>query len=931
MPGPNRPRLLNVVQAFRPAVRRLLPRFRNAIAPTRAEDELARETAAHLALLEDEHQRRGMTADDARIAARRSFGGVEQMKDRQRDARSFVWLDDARRDLEYAARMLRRTPGFSAAAIVTLALGIGANTAVFLLFDAVLLNRLPVRDPQRLVLFSDGASEGTATGDMPEGRWRLFSTEVFEHLRRQSLPFASLAAVRSGQATVAARLTGGSSDSGSSLRARAHLVSGNYFTTMGVGTTLGRALGVDDERPDASPVAVVSDGFWKRRLRGDRAAIGTVVTLNGTAFTIVGVTPSDFFGERVRQSPDFWIPLRFQPQIELRPSYVDRADAYWLNLVGRLSDEATPVQAQTAATTALRQFLQDAAGTSPDPDRIRAIQGSHVELADGAGGISGLRQTYAAPLRVLLAVVALVLLIACANVGNLLLSRAAARRGEMAVRLALGASRARLTRQLLTESLLLATLGALSGVLLARWAAAALLTLVAAKTSPVHTVFDAQVFGFTAAISILAAVVFGLTPALNAGRRDLVAALKSGSRSVTSRRWWLGAAEALVAAQIAASLVLLVGASLFARSLLNLEGQPLGFEQEHVLLAGINPRLAGYTTTTVEPLYRSLYDRLNALPGVRSATFARYSPRSGGNSVNAGRVEGYVPRPGEPVSLETILVGPSYPETLGIAITQGRSIGPRDDPRAPKVAMVNEAFVRRFLRDQNPIGRHLTTSGSASPLDVEIVGVLEDVQFQSATDEIRPIVFTAMRQDASQFALDCEIEVRAAGDPATIANEVRQTIAGVDRNLPVADLKTLREQVAATFGSQRLAAGFVSAFSGLALVLACVGLYGVVAQTVSRRTNEIGLRLALGAQTADVFRMILWNTLRVVVLGLTAGLAVALAASRLVASQLFGITAGDPLSFAIAAGMMTGVAAIASLLPARRAMQVDPLTALRSE
>jgi predicted permease len=466
---------------------------------------------------------------------------------------------------------------------------------------------------------------------------------------------------------------------------------------------------------------------------------------------------------------------------------------------------------------------------------------------------------------------------------------------------------------------------------LAAWAATALLALVASSSSPIHTVFDTPVLAFTAGVSILAGIVFGAAPALSALRRDLVSGLRSGSRSVTSRRWWLGAAETLVAAQVAASLVLLVGAGLFARSLFNLERQPLGFEQEHVLLARINPRLAGYTASNVEPLYRRLYDRLGGLPGVRSATLARYSPLGGGNSVSAGLVEGYASRDGAGVSLETILVGPSYPETLGMAIVQGRSIGPQDGFGAPKAGLVNEAFVRAFVPDRSPLGLHFGTSGSSGPVDIEIVGVLKDAQFQNVRAAVRPVVFTALLQDDSQFALDCEIEVRAVGDPGAIAGELRQAIADVNRNLPISDVKTLREQVTATFGSQRLSAQFVSAFGGLALILACVGLYGVVAQAVSRRTNEIGLRLALGAQPRDVLFMILRDTLRVVAIGLLAGVAGALGASRLVSSQLFGVGAVDPLSFAAAAGTMVAVAAVAGLLPARRAMRIDPLTALREE
>ena len=912
-------------------MKRFFPRILNAVLPGRADDRLAREVASHLALLEDECLLRGMTPEEARFAARRAFGGVDQTEELHRDARSFRWIDDARRDLQYALRTLRRAPGFTAVAVLTLALGIGANTAIFALFDAVLLQTLPVREPERLVLFSESPGEGTATGNPPRGRWTLFSAEAYDFLRRQPLPYESLAAVRSGEATVSVRMAGGSSDSGRLERGRVHLVSGNYFAAMGVDAALGRTLSSDDDRADAPPAAVISDGFWKQRLAGDAAAVGRTAILNGTAFTIVGVAPSEFFGERVRRPPDFWTPIAFQPQIELRPSYVDRSDAYWLNLVGRLAGGATRVQAQAATTVALKQFLEDKAGAAAGTDREREIQEARVELVDGAGGISGLRQVYSAPLHVLLGVVALVLLIACANVGNLVLSRAVARRGEMSVRVALGASRARLTRQLLTESLLLALLGAASGVLLAKWAASALLAVVVSKSSPVHVTLNTPVLAFTAGVTTMAGLVFGFAPALSAGRADLVTGLTSGSRSVTSMRRWLGAAETLVAVQIAVSLVLLTGASLFARSLMNLERQPLGFDRDHVLLARINPRLAGYKATNVNALYRTLYDRLNALPGVRSATLARYSPLGGGNSINAGIVEGYAPNQNESVSLENILVGPSYPDTLGMSLRQGRTIGLQDGPGAPKAGMVNEAFVRHFFPDQNPLGRHFGVSGSPGPTDIEIVGVLKDAQFHDPKDEVKPVVFTALLQDASQFSLDCEIEVRTAGDPAAASNEVRRAIAEVDRNLPISDATTLREQVASTFNSQRLAARFVSAFGGLALLLACVGLYGTVGQAVARRTNEIGLRIALGAQRRDVLRMILQDTLVVVVAGLGVGIPAAFGAGRFVASQLYGLSPSDPLSLAFAAGLMTVVAAIAGLVPARRATRVDPAIALRCE
>jgi predicted permease len=833
------------------------------------------------------------------------------------------WLGDAMQDLRYALRTFAKNPGFAGVAILTLALGIGANTAIFALFDVVLLRALPVRDPQRLVLFNDGISEGTRTGNVPEGRWTQFSTEVFEYLRRQPLPYESLAAVRSGQGAVSARVGGAPAD-----LARAQLVSGNYFAAMGVEAALGRTLIVEDEHPDAAPAAVVSDAFWKRRLRGDPAAIGSVAIVNGTAFTIVGVTPPEFFGERIRRAPDLWLPLRFQPQIEQRPSYLTQDDAYWLILVGRLSSTATRLQAQTATTLALRQFLRDKPGRAPTAEEERLIQEARVELLDGAGGISFLRLTYAAPLRILLVVVGLVLLIACANVGNLLLSRAVARQSEIAMRVALGASRARLLRQLLTESLLLAAMGAACGVILARWLANALLALVA-SSAPVHTQLDRVVLAFTAAVTVLAGVLFGLAPVLAAWRADLVTGLKAGSRGLTVRRRGLGAAELLVAAQMAVSLVLIVGATLFARSLLNRQHQPLGFDPEHVLLARVNPRLAGYTPTNVQPLYRRLYDRVAALPGVRSATLARYSPLGGGSSVSAARIEGYSPQPDEGVSLERVLVGPTYPETLGMTLLRGRAIGLQDQPGATKVGMVNEAFVRRYFPGQDPIGHRFGVNGSTGALDVEIVGVLQDVQFQNSTEPVHPVVFTALLQDQTQFAMDCEIEVRTIADPAAAARALRAAVADVDASLTMNDVKTMHDQVASALNSERLTTQFVTAFGALALALACVGLYGVVAQAVARRTSEIGLRLALGAGPPDVRWMILRETLTLVAAGLAVGVPAAYAAGRLLASQLYGLSGGDPLSFVFAAGVMILVAVVACAIPAQRAARVNPMVALR--
>jgi len=832
------------------------------------------------------------------------------------------------RDIRFAIRTLLRAPGFALVAIATLALGIGANTAIFTLFNAILLQSLPVREPSRLVIFgSSGVGEGTSSGDAFTGTWNLYSYESYQFLAQANLPFESLTAVRSGEDPVSVRVAGAPR----AERAQSHLVAGNYFSVMGVAAASGRMLTANDDRADAPPVAVVSYGFWSDRLHADPAAVGQTAVINGTAYTIVGVAPREFFGERVRRPPDFWIPLVFQPQVELRKSYLTDPRSYWLTLIGRLAPGVTLEQAQAASTSALRQFLTNAAGSSLTDERRRGIQQTRAGLVDGAGGISNLRFRYSQPLRVLIAVVALVLLLACANVANLLLSRAASRRTEITVRLALGASPGRLARQLLTESVLLALCGAVAGVLLARWAVRGLLVLVASRTTPLRADPDWRILALTAAIACASGIVFGLAPALAAGRLDLVGALKSREQGASGGRRTLGLTRGLVVGQIAISVILLVGAMLFARSLLNLETRPLGFDEEHVLLARVNPRLAGYKPADVAQLHRRIFDRVSALPGVRAATIARYSPMSGTRSSNSGAVEGYVPKDKETVELETQLVAPDYPSTMGIPLLRGRAIGPLDVAGSAKVGMVNETFVKKYLPDENPIGRHFSVDDERAP-DVEIVGVLKDVVFrEDAADKPVPIVFMALFQQTDQFALDAEVAIRTEGDPAAAANELRRAIADVDPNLPVNDPRPIRDQVKGNFDSQRLAARLVGFFGGVALLLACVGLYGVVSQDVQRRTNEIGVRMALGAARPTVLWMILRDILTLLGVGLAIGIPAAVGAARLVSSQLYGVSPAAPGAFLLAALALGGVALATGLIPALRASRVDPMVALRYE
>ena len=867
----------------------------------------------------------GWTPEDAARQARIEFGSIAGYEERTRTAGGLTVIDDFRRDVQFGARMLRRQPGTALVIVLTLALGIGANTAMFSVVDAVLLRKLPVPHPDQLVLFSSDASEGTQTSNTPpEGTWRLFSSEVYDALRARPLPFASLAAFASADSTVTTRVLESSTGTSSDTRSVAHLVSGTYFEVLGAPAALGRTLTPAEDRAGAAPVAVVSDHFWKTSLGGSPSAIGQVVRVNKTAFTVVGVMPESFFGTRVRSAPDLWVPLVWQPQVQLRESIIVRPDYYWLSLIGRLEPGQSQQAAQTAVTAALRQFLTDRAGSSIDDAARDRIARVGVEMASGARGISTGRAKNVTPLTLLLAAVGLVLLIACANIATLLLCRAASRGHEVSIRRALGAGRIRLVRQWLTESLLLAVVGAAAGLLVAYWTAPWLLTFFPA--GPLRATVNLPVLMFATGIALVASGIFGLAPAIQAGRADALAALRSSGRGTAPRRRGVGAMEPFVIAQIAVSLVLVVAATLFVRSLFNLEREPLGFDQNSILLAKINPRLAGYTSADVGALYRRLYDQVSLLPGVESATFARYSPFGGNFSSFSASVDGYTPAPNEDLQLEAVEIGPNYPQTLGMPLVSGRAIGLADTAGAPLVAMVNEAFVKRFFPTSSPLGHRLRLND-----DFEIVGVVRDALFHDARDQMIPFVFVALLQETSQRALDCEIELRVNGDAERLAADVRRVVAATDSRVAVTRTRTLRTQVLDTFGPQRLTAGFVMAFASFALLLAAVGLYGVVAYNVARRTKEIGVRVALGAARADIVWLVVRDTLTWLAAGITLGAIAAALLGRFVASQLFGVTARDVSSFAIAALALATVAIIASLLPAGRALRIHPTTALRTD
>jgi predicted permease len=906
---------------------RIWLRLRSLFRRSAVDRDLRRELDAHVRSYMDEQIAAGVSAGEARRSAMRAFGNLPAIEDACRDTRGLRVLDDLTHDVRYGARALRRGPAFTIVAVVTLALGIGANTAIFSVVDAVLLRPLPVDHPERLVLFSDDTSEGTTSSTPPpEGQWHLFSSEVYDALRTAGLPLGSISAFASGENTVSARPADAAV---SASRAQAHLVSGNYFEVMGASPMLGRTLAAADDRPDAAPALVISQGYWRDRLDGNPNAVGRTLLVNDVAFTIAGVMPASFFGERVRRSPDLWVPLVWQPTIQRRPSVLARTDYYWLSLIGRLGPGQTRETAEAAVTTSLRQFLTAHTNAPIDNEARRRIDSVHVVMADGSRGISNARTDGTRVLTLLLGAVGLVLLVACANVATLFLARAAAQRSETAMRRALGASRGRLIRQKLTESALVAVLGASAGLGLAAWTAPILLHAIVPPSAPIVAVIDGSILALTIGVTMLAILICGLAPALQAGRVDALVVLRASTRSSSRRRGRvLGVAEPLVVAQIALSLVLAVGTALLVRSLFALEHEPLGFDQAQVLVARLDMRLAGYAPTDAGTFYRRLYDRIVALPGVESATFARYSPFSGSSSVNSADVEGYEPRPGEHVGIERIHVGPRYPQTLGMPLISGRALGFDDHGGGPLTAVVNEAFVRRYSPSRSPLGHHVDFG---KDFHYEIVGVVSDAQFHDARKAPSPMVFTSTFQEAGQFALDCELEVRTRGDAGAMAQTLREAVAGVDSRVAVTRTQTLREQVLSTFGAERSAAGCIAAFAGLALLLAAVGLYGVVANGVTSRTKEIGVRVALGAARTDVVWMIVRETLVRLAIGLAIGTALAAAGSRALTSQLFGVTRADPLSYATAALVLGLAAVLTSALPALRAARVDPAKTLRAD
>ncbi|HZF41248.1 MAG TPA: ABC transporter permease [Blastocatellia bacterium] len=836
--------------------------------------------------------------------------------------------DEMFQDLRFGLRMLLKTPGFTLAAALSLALGIGANTAIFSLIDAVLLRSLPVREPEKLVLFGKGEGVGE-TDDFPDRSWDLFSYPFYREMRRRNEVFSDVAATLSMSWTVHG-VVNSNWASGEMLRINVQPISGSYFSTLGVHAGLGRVItDADDQVAGAHPVAVVSHAWWESRLGADPAAVGKTVTIDKVAYTIIGVAPKEFFGATVGQAPDMWIPLAMETQ--LPPGHwKGRENPEWqsLHLIARLKDGVSAEQANAAVNLLFKQSLQERAGAQVSTERLQDIQHAYIELTPAGRGISYLRGEFSLSLQILMAVVGVVLLIACANVANLLLARAAARQKEFAVRMALGAGRTRLIRQLLTESVLLAGLGAAAGIFLA-WRLSRMLVLMASTGSeplPLDVTPNARILGFTLLASMLSALVFGTAPALRAARIEPNSSLKSGKGAAqsTSRSRF---GKALVVAQVALSLLLLVGAGLFVRTLINLQNLPSGFNQQNVMLFYVDTTTTDYKGAQLTALLREVEEKVKATPGVQAASFSAYFFNQGAWTSSMFTRDQNLPE-GQGRDVSNKVVGQDYFATMGIQLLQGRVFGPQDTDKSQQVAVISEAMARQFFPNGSPLGRRFGRGGPENSEQFEIIGVVKDAKDKSLTEEWRPIAYYPYSQSGEPQS---NFVVRYSGAPEAVVPQVRQAIRQVNRNLPIDGVVSLSEHISRSLARQRLVARLAAFFGLLALLLACVGLYGVLSYAVARRTNEIGIRMALGARHRDALWLVLREALALVCAGVVIGLLASLAATRTASTLLFGLNPNDPPTIAAATLLLLAVAALAGYLPARRAARVDPMVALRSE
>jgi putative ABC transport system permease protein len=964
--GPRR-----LLGGLRSAAARLAGSFRKRHLDARLDEELR----FHLDMQERDNLERGMSREEARRAALRSFGAVEPLKEQYRTRRGVPFLDTFAQDLRYALRMLRKSPGFTAVALLSLAFGIGTNVAIFSVVDALLLRPLPVPDAEQLVALSKLTRDGEPLPLFSYAAFRRLSAAIspprgagsttpaaaaFSGLLAFTMDFTAMvrpeaelpaAGGASDLGAPGVRLPAGSVPAGGAPEsARAVLVSGSFFAVLGVVPAAGRTFdAADDALPGLPQAAVLSYGYWQRRFGRDPRVVGRVLRVNGAPLTVVGVAPRGFRGIMADAEPDLFLPLTLRDAVKFvgemyaygshdpNLSVFRQLDAHWLQVVARRRRGVSPARAAAALALPFAREKAALAALQNNPESRRQAETENLRLAPAGSGLASSRDRLATPLLILLAVAGMVLVIACANLANLLLARADRRHKEMAVRLSIGAGRLRLLRQLLTESLLLAGLGGCLGLLTAWWGSRLLVALMAGGAPlPLDVAIDGRKLAFATAVALLTGLAFGLAPALQATRVDLAGGLRS-SRATAGRRPAHGPisfGRLLVAAQIGLSLVLLIGAGLFVRSLQNLLRVDTGFAPDHLVQMVVGTHLLGYAPPRRAALYDRVSERLAAVPGVASVGWSDNGLMSTSYSFSNVFPSGYVPRRGEDMEAHRSTVTPAYFATVGMPLLRGRAFGPQDRPDGPRTAVVNEAFVRRFFAHDSALGRRFGLTDPAHSRDYEVVGVVKDARYNGLRDQPPPMVYlaAAQRPDAELRIVEVRTGGPAGREPGSaLAARLRRAAAEADPDLAVFRLSSMAEQVATSLARERAVANLTGFFGLLALLLAAVGLYGVMSYNVARRTHEIGLRLALGAPRANVLGLVLRDAAQLAAAGVAAGLLAALAATRAAASQLYGITAHDPATLLVAALAMALTALAAGYLPARRAAGTDPMVALRSD
>ena len=909
-----------------------LDRLRNVFRSNSLQGELEDEMRLHLDLRAADLQRQGLSADEARNAAHRQFGNPTLEMERARTMDIASWMETLLKDFRYALRQFARNPVFTAVAVVSLAIGIGANTAIFSVMNAILLRALPVTDPKSLVMLSNPNATGVNNG-LTRGVRPLLTYAEYDQLRDRATSFTGICAAESDVEKESVRIAGGQPED-----ARSKLVSEDYFSVLGVSPAMGRVFNPDDRKaPGQDPYAVLSYDYWQRRFGGNTAVLGTPIRLVSTTVTVIGVAPAGFHGENVGQRPDFWMPMMMQP-IEMQGADwlhedlgKDPQKIMWLHAIARLKPGVTMARAQTEVDVLFKAIIENGYA-SVEPEMRKKAMNQTLKLHNASSGAFSGRDGLSQQLLVLLAASGVVLLIACINVANLLLARAASRTKEVSVRLSIGASRGRLIRQFLTESLTLSLLGGVAGLFLA-WGSSRLLSVMLSsvnRRSEVAVALDLHVLAFTAAVTLLTGIVFGLAPAIRGTRVNLVESLRDGGRATASGAK-LNLSKGLVVMQVGLSLLVIVSAGLLLRTLWNLQNADIGYAKEKMLVVGMDGTLPGYKGPQLTAMWRDLSDRIGALPGVRGVTFSNNGLFTGNEAADYVVVEGYVAQKDDEKFSRFDSVGPGYFSTVGIPMLRGREIVPQDTASSTPVTVINEAFANKFFAGRNPIGYHITASFGEKHSTYEVIGVARNARDHDLAEDVPPRYYIVPEQSIEGPMQSGSIIIRTAADPGQLIPSVRHAILSVNQDLYPDDPQPLVKNLDAYIAQPRVLATLCTLFGSIALLLAATGLYGVLSYAVTRRTNEIGIRMALGAGRSRVIGMIMKETSVMVVIGVVIGLSAIIALTRLMKSVLYGMSSLDPVSISGALLILVVVALLAGYIPAARAARVNPTTALRQE